>query len=197
MRFRKGKHRFVFVIPLFGIAIKFPFVRIFVAVVHLIKNAVSLNFKCIRSTWHIPIDSKATGGYKILLFGGIVANWRECSFFKETKHPFLQPTYFSCFGLFNIQKAGAPCLMRPNSFWREIYVLTDSKAWADKHHFRNPDNFCVDDDKLRILDYGRKETQGIVVEYGATIQDSFDFNFRWPEDVNVQAFPLTMRSRYG
>lgn len=52
---------------------------------------------------------------------------------------------------------------------KELYIATDGKAASDAHHIYNTDNFCLDDGKIRLVDYGRKITQEIVEEFGEKI----------------------------
>lgn len=44
------------------------------------------------------------GTFSEFLFAGIMTNWNEYRFYRRTKNPFLMPSYFSLFGLFNIQR---------------------------------------------------------------------------------------------
>lgn len=50
-------------------------------------------------------NHRMRGTMRISLFGGIMENWNEYSFYKETHSSFLVPTYLTFF-LFNIQKRG-------------------------------------------------------------------------------------------
>lgn len=179
MKFRHGRYRFVFAFPLLGIAIKFPVIRLFSVAWNIIKHLAHLRVKYV---WHeAMIEVDCYYGYRNWLFGGIVANWREFVFFRKTKHSFLQPTYFSLFGLFNIQKVAEPCQLQAVDLWCQLYELTNGKVFADSHHFENPDNFCLAGGVLRILDYGSKRTHGVITEFGDKILNSFDPKFDWEE----------------
>jgi hypothetical protein len=135
--------------------------------------------RCIYQEAIVPSD--CTYGYKNWLFGGIMANWREFVFFHKTKHPFLLPTRFSFFGLFNIQTAGEPCLIKYVDLWCQLYELTDGKVFADSHHFENPNNFCFNGGVLRMLDYGSKRTHKVIADFGEKILKSFDPKYDWEE----------------
>jgi hypothetical protein len=179
MKFKKGRNRFVFVFPSLGIAIKLPIVHLLQSIVLLVKAIKRLHFKFIWYELAIPVSYPM--GYKNRLFGGIVDNWSEFAFFCKTRNPFLQPTYFSFLGLINIQRVGKPCLLDATDFWCQLYGLTDGKVFDDCHHFENPDNFCFDKGKLKILDYGSKATHAVIVEFGIKIIESFDVSFDWDE----------------
>lgn len=163
----------VFVFPSLGIAIKFPIIRLFSVIGNIAKHTARLKFRYIYLAMALPIDSHF--GYKDHLLGGIAANWREFCFFCKTKNPFLQPTYFSFLGLANIQKAAELSLSDEVELWSQLYDLTDGKVLlADSHHFENSDNFCFDNGKLKILDYGNRRTHEVITEFGGKIQESFD-----------------------
>lgn len=108
---------------------------------------------------------------------GILDNWREFLFFRRTHHPFLRPTYFSLFGLLNLQRAGKSVQLSQPEFWAQIHALLRSNAaWEDIHHFSNPDNFCIDNGQLQILDYGSLLTQKAVRENGLAILEGFNLD---------------------
>ena len=179
MKIKKGHHRFVFIFPSLGIAIKLPFIRLWC----LVKNVLHLSARMKwRSLW---IEMSSPVGYdfglKSLLFHGIANNWTEFMFFQKTRNVFLQPTYFSFFGLLNIQKASDPCELNYVDLWCQLYELTDGKVFVDRHHFENPDNFGFTNGKLRILDYGNKKTHGVITEFGTKISESFDLTFDWEQ----------------
>ena len=176
MKFKKGRNRIVLVLPLLGIAVKLPIVHFFTVTASLAKRIVHLDFKIIRILMRVSPDCDGFIGYRNLLFGGTLTNWREFLFFYKTKNPFLQPTYFSLFGLINIQKLGQLCTMEQRTFQSQLRDVTNDGVGWDDHHFINPDNFCFSNGKLRILDYGSKITQETVILYGAKIQSSFNPN---------------------
>lgn len=185
MKFKIGRYRLVFIFPFFGIAIKFPVIRLFNFFWMIIRHLVRLKVKRIYKEAILSVDCDI--GYNNWLFGGIVANWREFVFFRKTKHPFLLPTYFSLFGLFNIQMAGEPCLFKEVDLWCQLYELTDGKVFADSHHFGNSNNYCFNGGVLRILDYGSKKTHGVIIGFGGKILESFDPKYDWEEKKRARA----------
>ncbi|MDD4901932.1 MAG: hypothetical protein PHE24_02240, partial [Patescibacteria group bacterium] len=62
------------------------------------------------------------------------------------------------------------------AMWRQFLDLTGDEVLDDGHHFENRENFCLHQDKLRILDYGSRATQKIVAQYGEKIHNNFDPN---------------------
>lgn len=183
MKIAKGKLRFVVALPSLGIAIKFPriyFLRMFY---QLLRDVLFLSWVRVYRMACFGIDSPAVWGYRKMLFAGIRTNWREFRFFRTTRNPFCQPTYFSFFGLLNIQKfAETPC----NLHWRvlavQIYEITNELSRMDGHHFEFQENFCFEGGKLRILDYGSPKTQLVIVAFGEKILATFDPN--WVEKIS-------------
>jgi hypothetical protein len=88
-----------------------------------------------------------------LLFGGIMANWNEYVFYKQTKNVFVMPTYFSLFGLVNIQKRGYEIV-----FWQEkdvwMYIcdnsLNQQQPFCHSHSFNQVENFCLDNGNMTV-----------------------------------------------
>ena len=188
MYFKKGRYRFVFVFPSLGIAVKFPVVCLFMAIKGLFWDIRGCEFYQAYKRMTVSVDAGAViMGYKNILFGGVVANWREFLFYCRTKNVFLQQTYFSFFGLVNIQKAGEPSGVGVNTFWPWIREITgwhdrsDVGVYESPHHFMNPDNYCRDNCKLKFLDYGDRKVQAVIVKWGARIQESFDPSRDWSD----------------
>ncbi|MDO8425322.1 MAG: hypothetical protein Q7T01_02305 [bacterium] len=184
MRFHLGTDRVAVVFPLLHIAIKFPIVRVWRAVRLLYRDICSGGWKQVKKDWGYPMEMRAC--FRGLLFRGFAANWGEFRFWWQTRHPFVQPTFISFFGLFNVQRADAPCLLKREDVWVQLYRLTQGKVFADAHHFAEPGNFCFRDGKLRMHDYGGRACQGVIVRYGASIVTGFDPAYRW-EAENVDA----------
>jgi len=181
MKFKKGRYRFVLILPSLGMVIKLPFIRLFKAAAAFKTCVMQWDSKWFTTLMSYGIDQEGIVGFRHLLVGGIVFNWREFIFSNITGNPFLQPTYFSLFGLINIQKLGAECLLEKDEFWCQLREITSHLADDDGHHFRKPENFCFDGKNLRIIDYGNKKTQLVVTECGAKIFESFDPSPDWKE----------------
>jgi len=179
MNIKIGQRRVVIIISVLGVVIKLPIIHLLRDIGMVCKHIVHWRIGAIISECAMPIDCRF--GYKNHLFGGIVDNWREFVFFRKTKHPFLLPTYFSFFGLLNIQRAGEPCQLKDVDLWCQLYELTDGKVFDDSHHFENPANFVLEGRRLRMIDYGSIRTHGVITQYGKKIVETFDPSFDWEE----------------
>ena len=154
-----GKNRFVLVFPAAGVALKFP-------IVHLLRAARQF----FSYGFQDPYPGEVTKSLTEHLVKGIGDNWREFRFYLQTRHPFCQPTYFSFFGLLNLQQAAHPCRLSAQDLWSEIHAVTAGEAFKDAHHFSNPQNFCHDrSQRLKIIDYGHPTTAEIVQQYGTQL----------------------------
>src|SRR5690606_27796469 len=86
------------------------------------------------------------------LFLGVVTNWNEFKFYRNSKHELLQPTYVSLFGLVNIQRYGEPCTLDKERLWERVFAVVGDQLWCDGHHFRNPENFKLGSCGVRLVD---------------------------------------------
>jgi len=108
-------------------------------------------------------------------FYGIISNWQEYLFYQKNKLEILVPTYFSFFGLINIQKRGPE--LEIGGFVFEGYllkILGDDKDdfLCDNHTLSNPKNFCQDKSgKLAIFDYGNSMIHDFLKKHGQTIRE--------------------------
>ena len=119
-----------------------------------------------------------SGSVKRYLLAGLINNWKEFRFYKKSKLPILMPTYFSFFGLFNIQKAGQPISIKSVDLWCQLYGLTNGRIFDDSHTFNDPTNFCIERGRLKIIDYG-EEVHAVLTKYGYKIFNEFDFSYDW------------------
>jgi len=172
MRLRKGRSRIVLVFPSLGIAIKIPFIH-FISGIHFLLLMAREGH--LRWEWNRSMESMESS--KELLFKGIADNWREYWFFIKSRNPFLLPSYFSFFGLFNIQQVGQVCTTESSVLWRQLVELTAGATSKSSHHFVNPENFCFVGKKLRILDYGSPRVQQVISKFGIKITNEFDPNY--------------------
>lgn len=96
------------------------------------------------------------------LLAGIMANLQEFYFSLFCHNDFAMTTYFSFFGLFNIQKKGDKIdFWSSDDLWN--YVCKNSvycnQPYCDSHVFTNVDNFCISKGKLKICDYGSRNVR--------------------------------------
>ncbi|OHA19471.1 MAG: hypothetical protein A2836_02295 [Candidatus Taylorbacteria bacterium RIFCSPHIGHO2_01_FULL_45_63] len=167
---RKGTSRIILISSLFpNLVVKVPIVRLRVGVKTIFTERKRLHNK---ETW----DEEVWWGIGWCLYKGILDNWREYRFYKNTKHQFLQPTFFSLLGLINFQKRGELIQCDYVKFWRCIHNATDRGAMSDSHHFSETRNFCLNSG-VKILDYGSPRTQLIIKKFGVKIMEDLDLNF--------------------
>ena len=177
MKIARGNYRIVIIIG--RLAIKLPRIRFKAGIkclLYEIKNGLI-------SRWYRD-DILYLACSKTNFFGGLICNWQEYKFYRETKLPILMPTYFSLFGLFNVQKAGHQRInMDSTSLFVQLNRLSDHTIIEldQGHAFEKPDNFCVEAGKIMMLDYA-EEAEDILRKYGQTIQDQFDFSYSWEEE---------------
>jgi len=172
VRFITGESRAVLVLPTAGIVVKFP-------IIHFVEALKALTSDVWKYGWELGYR-----GFRNSLINGLASNWIEFLLYVKTGSPFLQPTYFSLFGLLNIQRYGNPCSLRAVDLWCQLCALTENKVWDDGHHFSNPKNFTLDGGSLRMLDYGSSRTFRVVNDYGRKIAKTFDPSYNWDEVQN-------------
>lgn len=125
----------------------------------------------------LPVDLTEVAGVKTLLFKGIADNWREFWFCATEWHPFAHPTYFSLFGLINIQKRGDALVVSREEFVQQIKTLVgETMFYADAHHFSVRSNFCVSNGRLRMVDYGSTKTRKVIRERGMCVYRNFQID---------------------
>ena len=91
------------------------------------------------------------------------------------------PTYFSFFGLFNIQKRGKLLDVNRKDLFQQLYDLTNGEVFDDSHAFANPANFCLQNGKLVMIDYSKK-SRNVLIKYGEKIQQEFNLSYSWEEE---------------
>lgn len=92
------------------------------------------------------------------LMKGFLDNWSEYMFYlRNKKSPFIFPTYFSFFGIFNITPIGKELQTEPTFF------LGSTFNNKDKHHFAKSNNFCTYQGRTCMWDYGDSLTQSVIL----------------------------------
>jgi len=116
------------------------------------------------------------GTVAILLMGGIMANYQEWKFYRQTKNVFVMPTHFSLFGLLNIQKRGERITFWDGGeIWNYIHenIENHKQPFCDGHTLSEIDNFCLDDGHLRIVDYGSRGIEPFLKLHGENLFNNF------------------------
>lgn len=173
----KGKDRIVLAFPALGFVVKFPIIWLRRPIADTWSQIKTRRWKSlvyIYKKWAPECRYVISG----MLLRGIVANQRERMISKRARSEFPQPTFFSFFGLLNIQRYGAPCDGEYLDLWLQIRKITRESAYKNPHQFSIPSNYCLVNGKLHILDYGGHGSAWVVLKYGKKIVDEFDPEFR-------------------
>ncbi len=179
--FHNGTTRFVIAIPCAGIALKIAQINPLQALRSIVRSA-ELAVENNNSKIFIK-DLKMSDevGWSFRgQFRGIYANLREYRFYKKTRNQFLWPTFFSLFGLINIQPLAPrqPEEKLNNGVWMFVLNVVGKDAYKDGHTLSEEANFAVDNNgHLRILDYGGARGQKIITEHGAKLYTQSRFLF--------------------
>lgn len=174
MKIFKGKKRIVITLPRLGVVLKFPIIHALETLqtlLSLVGHKSERNF--VKAFLKGDSSEGSITSFRGRMFGGILENWRERSLFKETKNVFLQETYFSFLGFCNIQKIAIPLEYRPSEFSKQMCILTDNEVFKDPHHFFGYSNFCIENGKLKILDYGGFHCHEVIKKYGTKLHEEF------------------------
>ncbi|KKR53031.1 MAG: hypothetical protein UT91_C0035G0003 [Parcubacteria group bacterium GW2011_GWA2_40_23] len=180
-----GSWRLVLALPNLGIVIKFPFPL--------------CNIGNVFIFWRCAGAPKSFKGINYLVRGIVKCfwkafqiNWHEFTYYRQSRHPILQPTHFSFLGLFNIQRYGLPCRTDNWNLPMQIDIITNDKIkeYCDPHHFQAQYNFNLVGGKLHIHDYGDVQTQQALDHFADILYEDFDPNrevnkdewetVRWP-----------------
>jgi len=169
MLFQKGTTRFVLVFTKLGFVIKLPIIK-FGNIWSGVKYTKKYGWKASSEIWKIEVTSQHSPFYSMIM--GIIANRLEWYFWRKTKHPLLQPTWFSAFGLINIQKYGKPLQYREIGWLgMNMQVVTNqtSHAHVRGHTLGEANNYTSVNGQLRLLDYGSKNVWPVILNYGEKI----------------------------
>lgn len=187
MQIKHGTTRVVFVIPCLGIAIKIAKINLFKGFNSLFINP--WHYQGFKNCWSSFLDQfrftcSELCTFRYYWFRGINANWQELIFYQKTKHPLLQPTYFTFFGLANIQKiARTPLTTKSDSYYQFTALSEIAKG---EHVFQNPENFCLENGQLRFLDYADPATREAIVADGQAL---LAFNPDWDFEAHKKSRP--------
>lgn len=186
MEIKHGTARMVILLPSLGIVIKFAkcnlrksfdcvkdlfFLRI-VGSENIVKRRIFLfcsNFKLN----FLKMSSSETGALPFFwsfLFQGLYDNLIEFLFYLfNPRQKFLVPTYFSFFGIFNIQP------LQENICKRDIYldfekVVEENDLLKNAHTFDCRHDFAFSESgNLRAIDYAGKGARKIIKQYGSKL----------------------------
>jgi hypothetical protein len=179
MKLAKGEARTVFVFENFVVKISKLHLR---RTVEIVWESIRRGYlrKCLG--WGIYTYCSP----RRLLFLGIMENWREFIFYLFNRSPFLMPTYFSLFGIINIQEKGEVAKIETVDLWCQLAQMTNHAVNCCGHHFANPGNFCNENGHLKIFDYGNPKVQEVVKQFGDKIYREFDFAYKYNKDEETE-----------
>ncbi len=187
---KKGSSRIIIVIPSLGIVLKIArcnplkAIRVILMALSLWPNdlgegrALSLRAWLRRRKYYFkcgvfgPPKLRLVRSFSYLFLRGIIANMSEFIFYlANTDNKFLIPTYFSLFGIINIQPLQQNvCTSKYNTYvFEHLEQFTEANELFEHnaHAFAEGSNFCLNEEgKLCILDYAGRGTQKIVKKYG-------------------------------
>ena len=174
MKKKEGTTRTVYIFKY--IVIKFPLIKIAKAFkhyksVHGNKRKTELIERALQKRPFYEL-AYAMNTVRGLLFTGIIQNWNEFLFCIKYRYPkYVAPTFFSFFGLFNIQKYGQELTVDLWKFRNAIDDITKGLSGNDVHVFYRPINFCQVNGHVKCIDYGSRKTQEVLLKYGQKIFD--------------------------
>lgn len=148
IQYRFGATRFVVLVG--NIAIKFPRPRPLYVLIRFARHVRNKEVKK-RLLGH---GQTPTIGAMRYLFGGIVTNWNEHRVWKNHAHDILVPTWFSLFGLVNIQKRGAEVDQQELDLRNPFLPYLDRMDLELSRDLTNSRNFCRLNRRIRIHTYG-------------------------------------------
>jgi len=118
----------------------------------------------------------------MFMYGGVYANLLEFFIYWTTFSRFLEPTYFSFFGLCNIQRYGKLLEMDDICLWNQLAKVVNDETSSNNHHFDNSENFSYDGKNIRMLDYGGRGIRSVIKRHGRRLFKELDPTFI-PDDV--------------
>lgn len=175
MNIRRGSSRIVIALPLLGIVIKFPIIKIKEMIIGSFAVYKSGGYRALRRQFSYPTMSY--GSARRSLFYGIKQNWEEFCIYVKTRNRLLAPSYFSLLGLVNVSRyvpevPGLDCF----TLVRQLSQLTDHQFFkSDPHHFEDTGNFGIWNGKIVMRDYGSAKLVKFIVDYGDIVHDNFKF----------------------
>ncbi len=157
MKIKHGTSRCVILLPCFGLAVKLPKIDL-------------------GTFWHVLLRSLKQGHgreftvilnprRRVFVLRGLACNFAEFWFYMRTRNTFAWPTYFSLFGLCNIQKL-ATVIHYDEVF--DVFHAIENIAGADfrdRHCFAAHSNYCRRGGKLYLLDYGSANNRLVLQKY--------------------------------
>ncbi len=180
MPIKRGTTRLVICLPKMGLVIKLPLIKPFkffrnvISAIRLGRKGGEI-IKWLKWAVWLGKDNDVAGNIRYTLLSGIYQNWQEYRLWRKTLSPFLEPTYFSLLGFINIQKYGEQLTgVSEGVLWSQMLELSEKAVWSNGHHFANPENFSFSDGIIKMVDYGGRGVEEVVIQHGINISCNFD-----------------------
>lgn len=174
MEIKRGTSRIVIVLPKLGIVIKLARTYPLAWVKHLWflwRLRRRMNFWLeLKDHFNAGVDDVSS--FDAFLLCGLCANWQEWRYWKQHRFRALVPTYWSLFGLCNIQAYGNANSMDLNGWalvFQRLLVATQRDIWEDNHCFCVLRNFVDYAGTIRLVDYGSLKTQRVLDQWNEQI----------------------------
>ncbi len=173
MQIKFGTSRIVLLIPQLGVALKFP--RLYIREMLVEVYFGYLKRRRFKELWSFMKASPDTiGSFRYLIFHGLLCNLSEFWFYVKTRNTLAWPTYFSFFGICNIQKLGKIPPFDEAWFIYNLILSIGRGDIRDNHCFSNVSNFTISkDDGLYFLDYASPNCQLVMQKYEDELRRKF------------------------
>lgn len=152
MRCSSGTTRFVILIG--PIAIKFAKIHVLRSIYRLFcYSATGVASERLQKHAQNPFIA----GLKYF-FDSLITNWNEWMVWTASPECFMAPTFFSFFGIVNIQKRGTPVTQAEVDANHPFRHLLWNESLDFVFDMTQAPNFCKIDGRICIVDYGSKES---------------------------------------
>ncbi len=174
---KSGQSRIVVLIPSMGIVLKFSRVE-FKKACHTLRVAFAGKTQRARKGARRVLrerDMRQLWSMRRFLFKGLVDNWSERRFYRETKYPVLAPTWLGL-GPVNVQQLAQPLPIDVDALWKRLYPILEQDIFRDAHHFYNSENFGLVDGRFVVLDYASPIVQELMEKHGDRLFNEIRFD---------------------
>lgn len=173
MQFKYGTSRIALLIPFLGIAIKFPRVYGLTILKQVYYGYLKRGYWK-GLFWFLTAPANQMCSFRYMAFAGVVGNVSEFMFYLKTRNRFACPTYFSFFGLINIQQLGeTPAFGEAWDIHRAILNIGGNDI-KDSHCFSDVFNFVIGKNgQLYLLDYASSNSQLVLKKYESALCGHF------------------------
>lgn len=172
MQIKYGTSRIVLLLPMLGLAIKFPRVYARIAFGNMWDFVRNRQWSDLYA-FFFEYDYEQTS-FSYFILKGFIDNLSERRFYRRTRNSYAWPTFFSLYGALNIQILGNTLGRESKSIYKKIYSIVGQNIIRDGHCFENGENFCRSKDgNVYLLDYASRTSQEILSKHGEELRSAF------------------------